>query len=137
MLIGAILLVGFGAYQVGGLGEVWSIARQHGRINFFRYSNSLDFRQSFCGSISITAQCFETQLMPNESSGNNLQIISGHFYIRSLLHSVICITKCQRPSNCFSYSSFFLLATFGQIVCKFSRETVIKISMKLHMHAHR
>ena len=39
------------------------------------YSNSLDFRQSFGSSIFITAQCIETQLMPNESSGNDLQIV--------------------------------------------------------------
>ena len=39
--------------------------------------------------------------MPNESSGKDLQITCGHFYVRSLLHGVICVTKCQRPSNCF------------------------------------
>ena len=34
-----------------------------------------DFRRSFGGSISITAQCIETQLMPNEGSGKDLQIM--------------------------------------------------------------
>ena len=62
----------------------------------------VDFRQSLGGSISITAQCIETQLMPNESSRKDIQIMCGHFYVRSLLHGVICVTKCQRPSNCFS-----------------------------------
>ena len=58
-------------------------------------------------------------------------------YVRSLLHGVICITKCQRRSNCFSYGfCFFLLSTFGKIVRKFSRETADGISMKLHMYAH-
>ena len=34
-----------------------------------------DFRQSFGGSMSITAQCIEPQLMPNEGSGKDLQIM--------------------------------------------------------------
>ena len=34
-----------------------------------------DFRQSFGSSTSIMAQCIETQLMPNESSGKDLQIM--------------------------------------------------------------
>ena len=37
LAVGAIVLVGIGASKVGGLGEVWSIAREHGRINFFEY----------------------------------------------------------------------------------------------------
>ena len=71
------------------------------------------FRQSFGGSISTTAQCFETQLMPNESSGKDLQIMCGDFYVRSLLHGegLICVTKCQRPSNCFFFF-FFLSSSF-------------------------
>ena len=44
-------------------------------IFFFCYSNSHDFRQSFGGSISITSQCIELQLMPNEGSGKDLQIM--------------------------------------------------------------
>ena len=44
-------------------------------IFLFCYSNSADFRRSFGGSISITAQCIETQLMPNEGSGKDLQIM--------------------------------------------------------------
>ena len=44
-------------------------------IFLFCYSNSHDFRQSFGGSISVTAQCIETQPMPNESSGKDLQIM--------------------------------------------------------------
>ena len=45
----------------------------------------VDFSQSFGGSISITAQCIETQLMPNAISGKDLQIIVGHSYARLLL----------------------------------------------------
>ena len=48
--------------------------------------------------------------MPNVSSGKDLQIMYGHFYVRSLLHGVICVTKCQRPSNCFFL--FFFLSFF-------------------------
>ena len=44
-------------------------------IFLFCYSNSHDFRQSFGGSISITAQCIETQPMANESSGKDLQMM--------------------------------------------------------------
>ena len=32
----------------------------------------VNFRQSFRGGISVTAQCTETQLMPNESSRKDL-----------------------------------------------------------------
>ena len=58
----------------------------------------VDFRQSFRGSIFITAHCIENHLMPNGSSGKDLQIIAWSLYIRLL-------TKCQCPSNCFSYCS--------------------------------
>ena len=88
----------------------------------------IDFRESFRSSISITAQHIETQLMPNESLGRDLQVRDRLLNVRSLLHSVICVTKCQRPSNCFSFvlSSFFLLATLktnlglGQEDCQHS-----------------
>ena len=33
--------------------------------------------------------------------GNIFKLRIGHFYVRLLLHGVICVTKCQRPSNCF------------------------------------
>ena len=32
----------------------------------------------------------------------------GHFYVRSLFHGVICVTKCQHQSNCFFLFFFFL-----------------------------
>ena len=51
--------------------------------------------------------------MPNESSGKDLQIMSGHFYVRSLLHGVICVTKCQRPSNCFFLLRCWLSSCFA------------------------
>ena len=35
-----------------------------------------NLRQSYVGSISVMAQCIETQLMPNESSLKDLQIMS-------------------------------------------------------------
>ena len=49
--------------------------------------------------------------MPNESSGKDLQIIACHFSVRSLLHGVICITKCQLVLKCFCHIlSFFFLS---------------------------
>ena len=81
-----------------------------GYLLVFAIAIRVDFRRIFGGSISIMAQCIETQLMPNESSGKDLQIMCGHCYVRSLLHGVICVTKCQRPSNCFFL--FFLLSFF-------------------------
>ena len=76
----------------------------------------VDFRQSFKGSISMTAQCIETQLMPNESLGRDLQIIARSLYV-TLLHGVMCITEYQCLSNCFSLiPSFFLLATFWSTI---------------------
>ena len=42
-----------------------------------------------------------------------------HFYVRSLLHDVICVTMCQHWSNCFSYllsSFFFFVATFQSTI---------------------
>ena len=44
--------------------------------------------------------------MPNESSGKDLHIVAGHFDVRLLLNGVMCVTKCQHPSKCFSYCSF-------------------------------
>ena len=52
--------------------------------------------------------------MPNESLGKDFQIRHRLLYIKSLLHGIICITKCQLESKCFSFivaSSFFLLFT--------------------------
>ena len=37
--------------------------------------------------------------MSNDSSGKDLQIIARHFYIKSLLHGVICVTMNQH--ECF------------------------------------
>ena len=76
--------------------------------------------------------------MPFESSGKDLQIIAGHFYIRLLLHGVICMTECQRPSNCFSCSCFLFfpghfLVNFSQQLLYRNRKTGYKISMKLYM----
>ena len=72
----------------------------------------VDFRQSFGGSISIADQCIEAQLMAYDSSGQDLEIIAGHFYVRLLLHGVICITKSQHLSNCF-YHIIFLYSSLG------------------------
>ena len=38
--------------------------------------------------------------MPNNSSGKDLQ---NYVLIRPLFHDVICVTKCQRASRCFSF----------------------------------
>ena len=43
----------------------------------FAIAIRIDFRQGFGSSIYIKAQCIETQLMPNESSGKDLQITYG------------------------------------------------------------
>ena len=76
-------------------------------IFLFCYSNSADFRRSFGGSISITAQCIETQLMPNEGSGKDLQITCWSLLRQISPSCVICVTKCQHQSNCF-FLFFFL-----------------------------
>ena len=104
----------------------------------FAIAIQADFRQSFGDSISITAQCIETQLMPNESSGKDLQIICGHFYVKSLIHGVICVTECQRPSNCFFlFFLSFLLSFFSLPRLGYCNGTTSnKISTKLHMYTH-
>ena len=100
-------------------------------IFLFCYSNSNDFTQSFGGSISITAQCIETQPMPNESSGKDLQIMYWSLYVRSLLHGVICVTMCQRPSNCFFL--FFFLFSPGH----FSVNDLFTVSKQLAIRFQR
>ena len=45
--------------------------------------------------------------MPIESSWKDLQIIC-HFYVKLLLHGIICVTKRQPVSKCLRYSFFFL-----------------------------
>ena len=85
----------------------------------FAIAIRVDFRQSFGGSISITAQCIETQFISIESSRKDLQIMCGHFYVRSILHGVIYVIKCQRPSNCFSSCSSFSWPLFGEIGASF------------------
>ena len=52
-------------------------------LSCFVIAIRVDFRQTFGGSISIMAQCVETQPMPNESSGKDLQIMC-----RSLLRQI-------------------------------------------------
>ena len=74
----------------------------------------VDLRKSVKGCISIMTQCIERKLMPNESLGRDLQIIQRSLCVKSLLHGIICVTKCQRLSNCF-FLLFFLLATFRSI----------------------
>ena len=101
-------------------------------VILFCYSNSHDFRQSFGGSISITAQCIENQPMPNETSGKDLQIMYSHFYVRSLLHGGICVTKCKRPSNCFFLFFFFLSSSPGH----FSVNDLFTVSKQLALRFH-
>ena len=49
------------------------------------------FRQSFRGTISKPAECIEIQLMPDESSGKDLQIRLRSLYVRLLLHGVFLL----------------------------------------------
>ena len=71
--------------------------------------------------------------MPNESSGKDLQIMCWSLLRqvapswRNLRHKVSTVRQTVSPKVLFI---FFLLATFGQIVRKFSRETTRRISMK-------
>ena len=82
------------------------------------YSNSADFRRSFGGSISITAQCIETQLMPNEGSGKDLQITCWSLLRQISLSWCNLRHKVSTPVKLFLFIlllsfflSFFLLAT--------------------------
>ena len=78
-------------------------------IFLFCYSNSADFRRSFGGSISITAQCIETQLMPNEGSGKDLQITCWSLLRQISLSWCNLRHKVSNTSQTVSfYSSFFL-----------------------------
>ena len=83
----------------------------------FCYSNSHDFRQSFGSSISITAQCIEPQLMPNEGSGKDLQIMCWSLLRqispswRNLHHKVWTSVKLFLFILLLSFF-LFLLATF-------------------------
>ena len=109
----------------------------------FAIAIRVDFRQSFGGSISITAQCIETQLMPNESSRKDLQIV-----VWSLLHQVTPSWCNLRHKVSTSVKLFLLLFLFflsffflspghlSATVHNFSRETANRISTKLHMYTH-
>ena len=82
------------------------------------------------------AQYIETQLMPNESAGKDLQIMCGHFYVRSLLHGVICITSV----NVRQTVSFILLSFPGHFLVNdlftvSNLPTCNKISMKLYIYS--
>ena len=77
-------------------------------IFLFCYSNSADFRRSFGGSISITAQCIETQLMPNEGSGKDLQIMCWSLLRQISLSWCNLRHKVSTPVNCFFLFFFFL-----------------------------
>ena len=100
-------------------------------IFLFCYSNSHDFRQSFGGSISITAQCIETQPMPNESSGKDLQIMYWSLLRqiapswRNLRHKVstsvklfLFILSSSSPGH-FSVNDLFTVSK--QLAIKFQR----------------
>ena len=86
-------------------------------VFLFCYSNSHDFRQSFSGSISITAQCIETQPMSKESSGKDLQIIYWSLLRqiapswRNLRHKVSTSVKLF-----LFILSFFLLSSPGHFL---------------------
>ena len=70
--------------------------------------------------------------MPKEKSGKNLQIIAWSLYIRSLLHGVICITKCQPVSKYFPHilsPDQFLVNDWDMVTEKLA---ISMIPMKLH-----
>ena len=107
----------------------------------FAIAIRVDFRKTFGGSISIRTQCIEPQLKPNESSRKDLQIMCWSLLCQispswcNLRHKVSTSVKLFLLTYS-SFFFFFLLATFVQIVRKFSRETASRISVKLHMYAH-
>ena len=86
-------------------------------IFLFCYSNSHDFRQSFSGSISVTAQYIETQPMRNESLGKDLQIMYWSLLRqiapswRNLRHKVSTSVKLF-----LFILSFFLLSSPGHFL---------------------
>ena len=63
-------------------------------------------RSLFHGSISITAQCIESQLMPNESSRKDLQIMCG------LLLRQISLSWCNLLDKVSTSAKLFLLKFF-------------------------
>ena len=88
-------------------------------IFLFCYSNSADFRRSFGGSISITAQCIETQLMPNEGSGKDLQITCWSLLRQISLSWCNLRHKVSTPVKLFLFIlllSFFLSFSWPRFV---------------------
>ena len=82
--------------------------RSSGFCSCFTIEIQVDFRQCFRGSISITAQCTETQLMTSERLGRDLQIRNRSLYVvaplwRNLDHKVSTSVKLF-----LLYSSFLL-----------------------------
>ena len=63
--------------------------------------------------------------------GNIFKLYIGHFYVKSLLHGVICVTMCQRPSNCFFL--FFFLSSPGH----FSVNDLFTVSKQLAIRFQR
>ena len=81
---------------------------------------------------SVTAQFIETQLMANArgSLGNGLQIMVGHFSVRSLVPHVISVPKRQRELK-----SFFFIPSFFFYVLSVLHPTPmckLKLNMKQH-----
>ena len=61
--------------------------------------------------------------MPNESSGKDLQIRCWSLYVRSILHGVICVTKCQ-PSV-----KLYILSSPGHFLAKLCASFPEKLPM--------
>ena len=96
-------------------------------IFLFCYSNSHDFRQSFGSSISITGQCIETQPMPNESSGKDLQIMYW-----SLLRQIAPSWRNLRHKVSTSVKLFlFILSFFLSSPGHFSVNDLFTVSKQL------
>ena len=77
-------------------------------IFLFCYSNSADFRRSFGGSISITAQCIETQLMQMKVQGKDLQIMCWSLLRQISLSWCNLRHKVSTPVKLFLLFFFFL-----------------------------
>ena len=90
----------------------------------------MDFRQSFGGFISITAQRIETKLMPNESLGKHLQIMC-----RSLLRQIAPSWRNLRHKVSTSVKLFlFILLSFPG---RFSVNDLFTVSKQLAIRFQR
>ena len=95
-----------------------------GSCSCFTIPFQANLRQSYRGSISATAQCIETQLLPQKGSGRDLQIMTCWSLFRQVayswrnLHHIVSTCSKVFPFNLsfsFLFSFSFLLTTFQPI----------------------